>query len=332
MEYHYIAYIDESGDDGLRVVKPIDQNGSSEWLVISAVVIAAHREVESGAWMQKIASQCYRMQRKTVHFKDLNAATKAMACREVAGFPIRCFVVASNKKNMRGYQNPFAAEIPSKNWFYCWLTRILLERVTHWVKMRSLLDHGEVKKLRIEYSERGGLSYSQMTAYYEWLRMKSDAANLYLPLGDLSWEVMHRDLLKVYHHAARPGLQLADIVASSFFKACDVYDTGGCDHQFAMILRDRMARDLKLGFNYISGYGVKLLPSLPEAKLLPEQREIFQWYGYPRQWWDPDPTNPKAYRPATWLDNANRPLGRRGARLPATRAPRRPTDNEDMSY
>jgi len=42
--YGYVAYIDEAGDDGLRAVKPISNPGSSEWLVLSAVVlvIAAH--------------------------------------------------------------------------------------------------------------------------------------------------------------------------------------------------------------------------------------------------------------------------------------------------
>ena len=35
----YIAYIDESGDDGIRRVRPIDPGGASEWFVISAFVI-----------------------------------------------------------------------------------------------------------------------------------------------------------------------------------------------------------------------------------------------------------------------------------------------------
>ena len=42
-----------------------------------------------------------------------------------------------------------------------------------------------------------------------------------------------------------------------------------------------------------SGYGVKLMPSFKGAGLLPEQQTIFAYYGYPRQWRAPDPSNPK---------------------------------------
>ena len=40
-EYGYIAFIDEAGDPGLNRVRPIDENGASEWLVLSAVVMRA---------------------------------------------------------------------------------------------------------------------------------------------------------------------------------------------------------------------------------------------------------------------------------------------------
>lgn len=92
--------------------------------------------------------------------------------RLVVDLDLRCFVVASNKKNMEGYSNPDAGKIPSQCWFYCWMTRVLLERVTRFVLHRPLLDYGEPRYLRIEYSARGGLRYDQMNAYYEWLRMK----------------------------------------------------------------------------------------------------------------------------------------------------------------
>jgi len=46
LPYSYIAYIDEAGDDGIRKVRPIDPNGASEWLVLSAIVIRASREKE----------------------------------------------------------------------------------------------------------------------------------------------------------------------------------------------------------------------------------------------------------------------------------------------
>jgi hypothetical protein len=285
-KYDYIAYIDEAGDDGLKAVKPRSFPGSSEWLVLSAVVIRAENESKVAGWVNNIRSGFRSNQARALHFVDLYDATKIAVCKKIANLDVRCFAVASNKKNMQGYTNPDASKIPSQCWFYCWMTRVLLERVTHFVLDRSIKDHGTPRFLRVEYSARGGLKYNQMMAYYEWLRMKR--ANPFLPWGRICFDVLHVNLLRVYPHLEREGLQLADTVASAFFKACDKHDTGACDPQFAKLLSGRMARDPDNHTGKVSGYGLKLLPSFSKAKLDPDQAEIFRHYGYPSQWWDPE--------------------------------------------
>jgi hypothetical protein len=260
--------------------------GSSEWLVLSAVVIRAGNESEVAGWVKDIRSGFKSKQAKALHFADLSPANKLKTCQKIGGLDLRCFVIASNKKNMEGYTNPDAEKIPSQCWFYCWMTRVLLERVTRFVLHRSLVDHGEPRCLRIEYSARGGLRYEQMHAYYDWLRMKRHKP--FLPWGKICFEVTHLNLLRVYPHLEREGLQLADAVAAAFFKACDKYDTGACDPQYAKSLRDRMAREPDNYNGRISGFGVKLLPSFAKAKLDSDQAEIFRYYGYPNQWWDPE--------------------------------------------
>lgn len=292
-KHHYVAYIDESGDDGLTRVKPLDKNGSSEWLVLSAVIVSADREKEVVGWVRDILRDIRSHQRPDLHFTNLNGSKKERVCKKISNLPLRCFTVASNKKNMKGYKNPFAEQIPSKNWFYCWMTRLLLERVTHFVRHRSIKDHGEIKKVKIEYSKRGGLSYSQMKAYYEWLKVKGK--NLYLPMGHVDWSVMDRELLEIHSHKDRAGLQLADCVASAFFKAVDIYDTGACDPSFAKLLEPRMGRDRDTQNGLVSGYGLKLMPSMNMANLEPAQKEIFHHYGYPKQWWAPVPDDPLAF-------------------------------------
>jgi hypothetical protein len=60
------------------------------------------------------------------------------------------------------------------------MTRVLLERVSRFILDRAMMELGEPRFLRIEYSARGGLKYNQMNAYYdEWLRMKR--SNPFLP-------------------------------------------------------------------------------------------------------------------------------------------------------
>lgn len=281
-EYKYIAYIDESGDPGLKKVKPLDPGGSSEWLVVSAVVIAADREREVTGWISDLRKKLNSHQLRDIHFQKLQPGRKLISCNHVAELPVRCFVVASNKRNMRGYSNPFAEKIPSDNWYYCWLTRLLLERVTHWVEARSRAEYGTTKRVKLVYSERGGLRYSQMSAYYQWLRHKGDKP--FLALGNLAWDTMDMNLMEVRNHASHAGLKLPDIVASAFFKAIDIHDTHECDPQFAKALKPRMARWPEPS-GLISGYGLKLMPKWSVLKGEERQREIFRHYGYPAQWW-----------------------------------------------
>jgi hypothetical protein len=219
----------------------------------------------------------------------MSEPNKAVTCAMMANLPVRYFMVASNKKNMRQYRNVNAERrVGSRNWFYCFLMRILLERVTYFVRYKSLEQHGEIKKVKLEYSDKGGHSYPQMKAYYNWLKMRP----LYLDKGEILWDVLHHDLQEIRKHKDRAGLQLADVVSGSFFKSCDIYDTGGCDPQFAKLLKPRMGKiryaNQSETEGIISGYGVKLLPNWATAKLRPEQEDIFKFYGYPeKEWWAP---------------------------------------------
>jgi len=100
--------------------------------------------------------------------------------------------------------------------------------------------------------------------------------------------VMRRDLLEVHPNELRPGLQLADVVASAFFRASDVLQVSEHDVECAKLLAPRMARDPDNASGVTHGFGVKLMPNLGKAKLLPNQQSVYRFYGYPKpQWWMP---------------------------------------------
>ena len=271
----YIAYIDESGDDGIRRVKPIDPSGATEWFVLSAVVVRVDRELEVLQWVRDTITALEQHQRKDLHFRDLSSEKKKFVCSAIAEKPLRCFAVLSNKKNMRQYRNQRAEKVPARNWFYCWMTRLLLERVTQYCGRRSLSEHGSARSVRLEFSQRGGMSYSQFRAYMTWLRLQSGSGSLFLPQGDLDWSVVDVNQVFAYGHRRRAGLQLADTVASAFYQAVDINKPGICDPQFAELLAPRMCLGLS---GEVYGFGVKLMPHMHQARLLPKQRHIFDYY------------------------------------------------------
>lgn len=103
MSYGFVAYLDESGDDGLKAVRPAHPTGSSEWFVLSAVVVRASNENAVGRWQKAILSDFGYTQRTDIHWNRLNPYRKKIVCEHVAQYPLRLFVFISNKKNLQGY-------------------------------------------------------------------------------------------------------------------------------------------------------------------------------------------------------------------------------------
>lgn len=97
MTIGYVAYIDESGCDGLKLLKPAP-NGSSEWFVISGSLVSIKNDTLTLGWVKGILNDIGQLKHKDLHFKHLNHDKKLIACNRIAELPIRNFVVMSNKK------------------------------------------------------------------------------------------------------------------------------------------------------------------------------------------------------------------------------------------
>lgn len=276
--HDYVAYIDEAGDPGIRRVRPIDNAGGTEWISVSAVLVRRPHFGLEPKWVSEIVRDIGVTQRRDLHFRHLSPTRKMRVCKMVADLPIRIFVVVSNKKNMRGYENKRAATVSSNQWFYNWLVRILIERVTHYVERDSIKRNGKPGLVKFEFSQRGGHLYSQTAAYHELLRMQARGGAPVLRKWVPKWRVMNWKLVDYYPHEERAGLQLADVVASSFYTAADNLDTGPCDGAFARLLKPRVAFQGQYAY---ADYGVVLQPT-PDWRvdISESQRAIFRYYGY----------------------------------------------------
>ena len=276
-EVGYIAYIDEAGDPGLKRVRPIDENGASEWLVLSAVVMKAEREPKIVDWVSGIIDGLDIHQRRDLHYRNLSPTRKRVGGEMIAQLPLRGFAVCSNKKNMRGYHNPRAAKVSSQQWFYNFCVRLLLERVTAFCAARTLEDYGERRIIKVEFSERGGHRYSQTAAYHYYLRQQHQGGAVYLTKRVPVTDMLDWGLMAAHPHGERAGLQLADFVGSAFYQAIDTGGEGKWDIEPAKALAPIMAKEN----GNPKDFGVALFPSRWwEAKLSSEQQTIFRHYGY----------------------------------------------------
>ena len=154
MAHTFVAFIDESGDDGLKKFRvPGSRGGASTWLVISACVYRAQYSLEAVKWRDEILGRMPEKKKRELHFKDLSHQQRVVAAQVLGSKPIRTVSVLAAKK-------PIPQGIyDQKNQLYFYLTRYLLERVS-WLcrDMRRRAPEGD-GRVAITFSRRGGMSY-----------------------------------------------------------------------------------------------------------------------------------------------------------------------------
>ncbi|MBN8980425.1 MAG: DUF3800 domain-containing protein, partial [Rhizobiales bacterium] len=154
MSHSYLAFIDESGDDGLgKFREPGRQGGSSNWLVISACLFRQVHTLDAVSWRDEISNKMPEKKNRALHFVELNHNQKVVAAQVIASKPLRALSVLAAKQ-------PIPKGIyTDKNQLYFYMTRYLIERLS-WLcrDLRPKVPEGD-GRVAITFSRRGGMSY-----------------------------------------------------------------------------------------------------------------------------------------------------------------------------
>ena len=87
MAHSFVAYIDESGDDGLgrRFRQPGGDGGASHWLGLGACIWRTSRDLDMVQCAKEIIlSLPERKQKRPLHFADLDHSQRVMALSKLA--------------------------------------------------------------------------------------------------------------------------------------------------------------------------------------------------------------------------------------------------------
>jgi hypothetical protein len=255
MAHSFIAYIDESGDDGLGKFRvPGNRGGQSCWLVISACIFRFSREREVVSWRDGLLAKCQKRGSRNLHFINLTHNQKVAGTQFMAQLPIRAISVLSNKQTIP------VGIYTTKNQLYFYVTRYLIERISWFCRdYRRLVQDGD-GRVKIIFSRRGGMSYPDFQAYM--LRLKMDHS------VQIHWPVIDIAGIEALDHSRRAGLQLVDPIASSFAAGVEHDTYGNCEARYAEILRTITYCRNK---NFLS-YGFKLVPKLESMK--PSEQQL----------------------------------------------------------
>jgi len=259
--YSYIAYIDESGDDGLQNFRERGvRGGGSSWLVISACVLRFSSDWQTVVWRDEILSNMPEKRSTILHFVRLNHGQKVVAARYLAAQRTRVLSILANKRLMdpKIYVN--------KNQLYFYLTRYLIERLS-WLcrDYRRIVRDGN-GRVKIIFSRRGGMSYTAFQDYL--LRLKADKE------VSVHWPVIDISGVEAHDHSRRAGLQIVDAIASSFAAGIEPNPYGNCESRYAEILKPI---EYERGGNYFS-YGLKPFPWFSEMELSDDQKRFVRLF------------------------------------------------------
>ena len=266
MDSSFVAYIDESGDDGLTAK-------STEWFVLSALVVSKADDAATlKAIIDPIRISLNRPLKAPLHFKDIKHHQRIPYIAQIAAARVRAINVLVHKPSLLEPET-FGKE----HRLYHYAVRLLMERVS-WLCRDAKRKVGD-GSVELVFSNRGGMSYKAISEYLDSL-----IANAGLNIGGqpvydirIAKGTMSGENLFTFSHGKRMGLQVADAVASGLYNALQP------KYGFT---EDRYARMLKpVIYNYrgqYRGYGLKFFP--PQAQNLIGNDPRLSWVveDYPK--------------------------------------------------
>jgi hypothetical protein len=260
-DHSFVAYIDESGDDGLGNFRSPGTQGSTHWFTISCCVVRRKNDLRLVEFRDEILNSFRSSKKREIHFRNLNHEQKVFTCSKMAKMPIVSVSVMNNKTSI---SEEAKQKFSDKSLFYWYTMRYIIERVS-WLCDEAEKKDGEGDgTVKLIFSNRGGLKYGEFQDYLRILKRQST---------EIRWKSINIDSIEVYHHAARAGLQFADCVASAFSAAVEPNFYGLLEPRYAEILTSKIY--CRKG-NYLS-YGLKVLPNLTSG-LTKEQIDFFERY------------------------------------------------------
>lgn len=246
MSASFIAYVDESGDEGF--VFNADGTGSSRWFVLSAAVIRQTNDLQMVQCLKEVRSVLKKEPKTPLHFVDLKHEQRVPYIRRVGELPIRTVSVLVYK--------PLIAE-PEKfqntsYLLYRYATRLLLERVSWLCRDQRRAAEGD-GFVEIIFSNRSNMSYDDIRDYLRLLLKQAEANPMQVQLDPT---VIAPDRIRSVEHSKLAGLQVADAVASGFHFAIKVNRYGETEAGYLPHLKKTLYRHK----GEAMGYGLKVWP------------------------------------------------------------------------
>lgn len=233
MTHTFVAFIDESGDEGFKIAQP-PQRMSSEWFIMGAAVCRRSilRVIENRA-----------RHYPGLHFVKGRHHQCVEWAEMVAGAPVTAFCVIAHKPSMPNQ----AALRNERHYLFNYCTKLLIERISWYCnEMRGSLPG----VCRIVFSDRGQLRLDRIKQYLRHLKTYAPSRT------SIRWNVIDIEQIEVGTSATHPPLVFGDVIASGCAKALEYSTSRNTEHRFMKIMKHvfyrRNGRALSYGVKFVS--------------------------------------------------------------------------------
>ena len=246
MKPSFLAYIDESGDEGF--IFNADGSGSSRWFVLSAAVIREAKDLQMVSCLKSVRETLLKPVNTPLHFVDLKHEQRIPYIRRVGELPIRTVSVLVYKPLIaepEKFQN-------TKYLLYRYATRLLLERVSWLCRDHRITNEGD-GFTEVIFSNRSNMSYDEIRDYLRLLRRQAEDDPQKVQIDHT---VIAPDRIRSVEHSKLAGLQVADAVASGLHFAVKLNRYGETEPSYLGHLKKTIYRHKDTAM----GYGLKVWP------------------------------------------------------------------------
>lgn len=251
MSGSFRVYIDESGDEGFTF-RP-NSSGSSEWFVLSALVVRTNNDASLVSMMAKMRRDLGRKQNSPLHFVEMLHGHRVAWVKSICVCPIRTISILIHKPSI---DDPEFYK-STKFHLYHYASRLLIERVSWFCR-----DHYDPSRgngvADVIFSNRRKMSYDAIRSY--WSKLKNDPT--IQAEVRIDWKHIDPLAMCAVNHDQLAGLQIADCVASSHWQAVSMDRFGNNEPRYLLELKKHIYRHKKTS----DGYGLKFWPKLQKLR------------------------------------------------------------------
>jgi hypothetical protein len=263
MTFSYVAYIDESGDEGF-VFKPFPERASSQWFVLSALMIPSQMDVAEARVIHETIGPIEKNRGSPIHFHKLPHEQRVSICSAIgrSNFISISICIDKTKLNSSSFSSGYT--------LYFYATRYLIERISWLARDSFSPEKGGDGRAKIVFSNRSRMSYDDLRDYIDHLRTRDDVK--------IHWPAIDTTLITTKAHKDLVSLRAVDCVASGIRFGLELSAYGFCEDRYARLLAPSVYKRRE---NARSS-GLKFFPAPPEMEAERENRYSWVWELFPK--------------------------------------------------